>query len=380
MPGPQNRHYDLLVVGGGILGLAHALIAGREGLRTAVFERHSEARGASALNFGMLWPIGQPAGVLRDRALRSLETWKEIFADAGIWNDPCGSLHLARHEDELPLLEQFLPAARQRDYDCSLLSPEEVELLAPGVRREGLHGALHSRQEILINPGQALHQLTRFLQERFQTSFFFETEVQQVHTPEVRTTAGKFHATKVVICCGTDFETLFPQAFSESGLLRCKLQMMKTAAQPDPWKLGAMVTDSLTFRHYQAFSELPAHAAMQERILEEHEDLDRLGITVLAAQNNKAELIIGDSHHTAWSPPQEDDRDLDEKILAYLHGMIEAPSLEIARRWSATYSIHPQRTEVLLKPAEGTSIVLASGGNGLTTSFALAQDALGLGE
>ena len=376
MPEQRKRHYDLVIVGAGILGLAHALIAGRRGLKTAVFERDEEPLGASALNFGMLWPIGQPPGKMLNRALRSMELWRDLFDEAGIWNDPCGSLLLARREDELRTLQEFLEIATEAGHDCRWLSPAEVVKKAPGVRQEGLLGALHSRRETLIQPRQALARLVSFLRERFDTSFHFKTEVNNAEPPLVETTRGRFHADRVLICSGTDFETLFPEAFRESGTLRCSLQMMKTSAQPSPWKLGAMVTDSLTYKRYQAFKDCPSHAAMEKRVLEEHGDLERFGITVLTAQDNEAGLIIGDSHHTAWTPPEIPDPAIDEKILSHLRGMIDAPHLEIVRRWSATYPVHAELTEVVLEPATDTRIVLASGGNGMTTSFALAEEVL----
>ncbi len=376
MSNPQKKHYDLAIVGGGIVGLAHALAAARQGLRTAVFERHEKPRGASARNFGMLWPIGQNHGLVRARALRSLETWRELFAGAGIWSDPCGSLLLARREEELDVLSEFLPASAQEGYDCVLLSPAEVATVAPGVRQEGLLGALHSRQEILVNPTQALSRLTAFLRERHGTSFYFGTEVHQAEAPSIETTAGKFHAERALICSGSDFETLFPATFRESGITRCKLQMMKTAPQPGAWKLGAMVTDGLTFRRYQAFRDCPSYPLLQKRILAEHEELDLLGITVLAAQNGDAEVILGDSHHYAWTPPEAAEPGIDEKIISYLQNLVELPRPRISERWSAVYSSHPQRTEMILDPADSTRIVLASGGNGLTTSFALAEEAI----
>ena len=376
MPEQRKRHYDLVIVGAGILGLAHALIAGRRGLKTAVFERDGEPSGASARNFGMLWPIGQRPGKVLNRALRSMELWRDLFDEAGVWNDPCGSLLLARHEDELRTLQEFLEISAEAGHDCRWLSPAEIAEKTPGVRQEGLLGALHSRRETLIQPRQALARLISFLRERFDTSFHFKTEVNNVEPPAVETTRGRFHADRVLICSGTDFETLFPEAFRESGILRCSLQMMKTSAQPSPWKLGAMVTDSLTYRRYQAFKNSPSHAAMEKRVLAEHGALERLGITVLAAQDNEAGLIIGDSHHTAWSLPEAPDPAIDEKILSHLRGMIDAPHLEIARRWSAAYPVHAKLTEVVLEPAANTRIVLASRGNGMTTSFALAEEVL----
>ena len=113
MPQQQKRHYDLAIVGAGIVGLAHALIAGRRGLKTVVFERDEEPRGASALNFGMLWPIGQRPGKVLSRALRSMEIWRDLFDKAGVWNDPCGSLLLARREDELRTLQEFLEGSAE---------------------------------------------------------------------------------------------------------------------------------------------------------------------------------------------------------------------------------------------------------------------------
>ena len=41
-----ERRSDVLVVGGGVLGLGHAIAAVRAGLRVTLCERHTAARGA----------------------------------------------------------------------------------------------------------------------------------------------------------------------------------------------------------------------------------------------------------------------------------------------------------------------------------------------
>src|SRR5579862_3747133 len=114
----SDSRFDFAVVGAGIVGLAHAYHLGKAGKRVAVFERNARAVGASIRNFGMVWPIGQPPGEMREIALRSREHWLNVLGSSGIWHKLCGSLHLAYAEDELAVLEEFVQGAASRGYEC----------------------------------------------------------------------------------------------------------------------------------------------------------------------------------------------------------------------------------------------------------------------
>jgi len=76
--------FDLVVVGAGIVGLAHALAAAKRGLRVAVLERDACATSASVRNFGFVTVSGQDGGATRRRALRSREIWAQVAREAVI--------------------------------------------------------------------------------------------------------------------------------------------------------------------------------------------------------------------------------------------------------------------------------------------------------
>lgn len=55
----MDRSADIAIVGGGIVGLAHAYMALKKGYRVVMFERDEFSVGASLCNFGLIWGIGQ---------------------------------------------------------------------------------------------------------------------------------------------------------------------------------------------------------------------------------------------------------------------------------------------------------------------------------
>src|ERR1700758_3431448 len=107
----MERIADVAVVGGGILGLAHAFAAARRGKRVILFERNQRASGASVRNFGMIWPIGQPHGEMHSLAVQSREIWLKVLRDAALPHSLAGSLHVAYRSDEAAVLREFAELA-----------------------------------------------------------------------------------------------------------------------------------------------------------------------------------------------------------------------------------------------------------------------------
>src|SRR5260370_24226838 len=91
---------DVAIIGGGIVGLAHAWQAARRGLSVVLFERDAVAQGASVRNFGMIWVVGQTPEYL-PTALRSRALWLEMARSAGLVALACGSIPLAHPAQEV---------------------------------------------------------------------------------------------------------------------------------------------------------------------------------------------------------------------------------------------------------------------------------------
>ena len=183
------------------------------------------------------------------------------------------------------------------------------------VKRQGLLGGLWSASEGTVNARESIRRIPQWLHEKYGLILKFGHVVTEIALPHVKTARENWRADKVFICSGADFETLYPEVFDKYPVSKCKLQMLK-AIPEKPIHLGPTLCAGLTLRHYAAFGKCPSIKKIDDRYDAVTEDYKDHGIHVLLAQNEKGELIIGDSHHYSRTVEPFDDEHVNEIILA----------------------------------------------------------------
>lgn len=364
---------EVAIVGSGILGLATAYHAARQGKQVHVFERDAFPVGASIRNFGMVWPIGQPAGFPLQTALRSRAIWEEVASQAGFWHLPNGSLHLAYREDEWQVMQEFAETAGEAGYQVRLLTPAETVEISPATQAEGLLGSLFSETEMLVDPREVPSKLIQWLQAEFGVQFHFQSAVRAIEEQTLWVGAESFPFEQLYVCCGAVLEPLFPEILQSAGMQKVKLQMMRTAPQPNQWRMGPSLCGGLTLTHYASFAHCPSLDQLKNRIQQETPHFPEWGIHVMMSQNGLGELVIGDSHEYGPTHDPFLKESVNAYILDYLHQMAQAPDLSIAERWYGVYAKLAGEIAFVHEVNEHITLFTGVGGAGMTLSFGLAE-------
>lgn len=365
---------DIAIIGAGILGLAHALEAAKKGLKVVVFDRHQQPQGASVRNFGFFFPGGMPHGNILDRAMRSRAIWSELGAESGFWHEPIGAMIVAYAEDEWQVLKEFDERSKEYGYDCELLEKPTVLERSPYLNPDGLIGALFDKSAICLDPRDAIAKLPQTLSEKHGITFRFGQCVTQINLPEIRAGQESWHVQKVIVCTGADLSTLYPEVFETSPISLCKLQMMRTPPQPNHQRIGPMLAFGLTLNHYDSFQIAPSLPKLKERFTQEHADMLKRGIHVMATQHGDGTVVLGDSHDYGREVSPFDDIKTDEMVLDYLEERLRLPTSHIATRWHGIYAKDMKNGLFVTEPDKGVKIVNGIGGIGMTTSFGVAQE------
>lgn len=361
---------DLLVVGAGMLGLAHAWAGAKRGLKVKVFERSHTPLGASIRNFGQALVTGQAPGPMLDLARQAHGLWAELGKAAGLALKQQGSLLFARTEAEEAMLEAFCAGrARELGYRVELLRGAALDDLYAG-RFAHHRAALHGLDDQQLYSREALPQIVNHLRD-LGVEFHFSTLVRDVESGSALTTAGRFTARHILVCSGHDYQTLLAEPMAALKPSVCRLQMLRARLER-PLDLQHAVLTGLSCVHYGAFADLPEAAAIHAEIRRDYPALEEHGIHLLVSPTPYGELIIGDSHDYGSDASPFNAEAVDQLLLDLAEHTLGG-RVQVLERWQGVYGSRGPGPFSVLRPVEGVIAVLMHTGLGMSVGLGLGE-------
>jgi glycine oxidase len=156
----SSEVFDVLVVGGGVIGLSCAWRAAQRGARVAVLERGEPGCGATRVAAGMLAPVGELSfgePELLELTLAAARLYPGFVAEleAGTGEttgyEPLGALHVALDRDEATQLRRVHELQRSLELEAEWLPPRRCRDLEPGLT-PAFHGGVFAPGEAAVDP------------------------------------------------------------------------------------------------------------------------------------------------------------------------------------------------------------------------------------
>lgn len=159
----KNRKYDLVIVGGGIIGTFCAYHALRKGKSVLLLEKDAQPYEASFRNFGQAVPSGQALDSWFDYGRKSLKIYKDLQEEVDISVVKNGSWYVASDDQEMTLLEEMAQLFKDRDYTSRLYTATETLEINPHFKKDYVKGGLFLPEEASLNPLVMVHRVREFM-------------------------------------------------------------------------------------------------------------------------------------------------------------------------------------------------------------------------
>lgn len=204
------ERYDVIVVGGGSVGVPSAYYLASRGLRVLLIERRSavgQGENKAAIG-GVRATHSDPAKiVLCIRTLAEVSVWREKHGDEIGWK-PGGYAFPVYGEALETTLRGLFPRQRAFGLVNDWVDAEAMAELVPGIERRGLRGGTYSPNDGQLSPLLLPTTLLRHAQRMGLTLKLNERVTGYLleggRIRGARTDKGEYHADRVVLATGAD--------------------------------------------------------------------------------------------------------------------------------------------------------------------------------
>ncbi|MDA7424503.1 NAD(P)/FAD-dependent oxidoreductase [Thalassococcus lentus] len=159
--GPLPERADIVVIGGGVIGICTALYAAREGHSVVVLEKGRVAAEQSSRNWGWIRVQGRDFAEI-PIAQHSQQLWETLEQECNgrLGLKPLGISYLARSEKDLSGFEEWLAEAKPHGVSSRMMGRAETDTLL-GCGQGPWVGAMHTPTDMKAEPWVAVPELAR---------------------------------------------------------------------------------------------------------------------------------------------------------------------------------------------------------------------------
>lgn len=213
---PLPDAVDVVIIGGGIIGISSALYLADEGYSVALIEKGRMACEQSSRNWGWIRQHGRDEAEL-PIMIEANRLWGELDAQtkSATGFKRQGIMYLASSEAQMAKREKWLDVAKQHQLDTRALSASEVAALIQ--QGEGAHkwvGATYTPSDARAEPWQAVPALAALAQDKgvsvIENCAARALDVQAGSVKGVITEHGTIRCEQVVLAAGA-WSSLFLQ-------------------------------------------------------------------------------------------------------------------------------------------------------------------------